>query len=62
MLLASAPGGISTGDIIFQLFSFFFLAAIVVGITSLFFIFRKRSKRLRRIEEKVDKLLADKEK
>ncbi|MDX8342216.1 hypothetical protein [Rossellomorea sp. YZS02] len=62
-LLASAQSTatINTGDIIFQLFSFLFLLAIPAVIILLVVVLRKRNNRLKRVEEKLDKLLADQE-
>ncbi|MFB4169368.1 hypothetical protein [Virgibacillus sp. JSM 102003] len=39
-----------------------FVIAIVLGIVSLFIMFFKRNKRLDSVEEKLDKLLSEKEK
>ncbi|MCR8848373.1 hypothetical protein NQ095_08165 [Rossellomorea sp. SC111] len=61
-LLASAQSStVNTGDIIFQLVSLLFLLAIPVGIIILIVILRRRNSRLKRVEEKLDKLLADKD-
>ncbi|MCT2536473.1 hypothetical protein NC661_03560 [Aquibacillus koreensis] len=61
MILASSVGGIHIGDIIFSLFSFLFLVAIVVGIVWFVIISKKKNNRLERVEEKLDKLLNEKE-
>ncbi|MCA0147176.1 hypothetical protein LCD52_00085 [Rossellomorea vietnamensis] len=62
-LFASAQSSttVNTGDIIFQLVSLVFLLAIPVGIILFVVILRRRNSRLKRVEEKVDKLLADKD-
>ncbi|OXS59536.1 hypothetical protein B0G93_1106 [Bacillus sp. V-88] len=62
-LFASAQSttAVNTGDIIFQLVSLVFLLAIPVGIIVLVVILRRRNSRLKRVEEKLDKLLADKD-
>jgi high-affinity nickel permease len=62
-LFASAQSTttVNTGDIIFQLVSLVFLLAIPVGIIILVVILRRRNSRLKRVEEKLDKLLADKD-
>ncbi|MRH43551.1 hypothetical protein GH741_12760 [Aquibacillus halophilus] len=62
MFLLSVVGGIHLGSVIFQLVSLLLLIALVVGITSLIVMFNKKNKRLSKIEEKVDKLLTDKDK
>jgi methyl-accepting chemotaxis protein len=61
--LASAQSTttVNTGDIIFQLVSLVFLLAIPVGIIIFVVIIRRRNSRLKRVEEKLDKLLADKD-
>ena len=61
-LLASAQStaAINTGDIIFQLFSFLFLLTIPVGIIVFLVVLRRRNSRLKRVEDKLDKLLTDK--
>ncbi|PFA69222.1 hypothetical protein CN378_04945 [Bacillus sp. AFS015802] len=62
-LLASAQSTatLNTGDIIFQLMSLLFLLAIPVGIIIFVVILRRRNSRLKRVEEKLDKLLGDKD-
>ncbi|UTE76736.1 hypothetical protein [Rossellomorea sp. KS-H15a] len=62
-LFASAQSttSVNTGDIIFQLVSLVFLLAIPVGIILFVVILRRRNSRLKRVEEKLDKLLADKD-
>ncbi|MGG4166426.1 hypothetical protein ABEW00_02940 [Rossellomorea vietnamensis] len=62
-LLASAQSTttVNTGDIIFQLMSLLFLLAIPVGIIIFVVILRRRNSRLKRVEEKLDNLLADKD-
>jgi hypothetical protein len=62
LYLLASVGGVNTGDIIFQLVSFLLLLAIPVGIIIVVVVFRKRNSRQKRIEEKLDKLLSDKEK
>jgi Flp pilus assembly protein TadB len=64
-LLASAQSTatINTGDIIFQLMSLLFLFAIPVGIIIFVVVLRRRNRnsRLKRVEEKLDKLILDKD-
>ncbi|MBW3111654.1 hypothetical protein KYJ26_07430 [Bacillus sp. MCCB 382] len=62
-LLASAQSTatINTGDIIFQLISFIIFLAIPVAIILIVVVLWKRNNRLKRVEEKVDKLLGDQE-
>ncbi len=61
MMILSAHAYINGGDILFQLFAFMIL--LVIPIIVVVFIFtRKRNSRLERIEEKVDKLLKEKDK
>jgi F0F1-type ATP synthase membrane subunit b/b' len=62
LYLLASVGGVNTGDIIFQLVSFLLLLAIPVGVIIVVVVFRKRNSRQKRIEEKLDKLLSDKEK
>lgn len=62
MYLLGAPGGLNTGEIILQLIAFLSVFAIPLGIIIVVVIFRKRNTRLKRIEEKLDKLIADKDK
>lgn len=61
MFLLAAVGGFHIGDMIFQLFSFLFGIALVVGIVSLIVMVNKRNKRLDRMEEKLEQLESDKE-
>ncbi|ASK63891.1 hypothetical protein CFK37_17865 [Virgibacillus phasianinus] len=61
MFLMSA-GGLLIGDIIFQVVLLLVVITIVVGVTLLFNTINKKNNRLNRLEEKVDKLLSDKEK
>ncbi|MCA1057658.1 hypothetical protein LCL96_01845 [Rossellomorea aquimaris] len=63
MLLASAQSTatFNTGDIIFQLLSLLFLLTIPVGIIIFIVVLRRRNSRLKRVEEKLDKLISDKE-
>ncbi|UXH44007.1 hypothetical protein N5C46_20595 [Rossellomorea vietnamensis] len=58
---AQSTTTVNTGDIIFQLVSLVFLLAIPVGIILFVVILRRRNSRLKRVEEKLDKLLADKD-
>lgn len=62
-LLASAQSTttVNTGDIIFQLVSLVFLLAIPVSVIIFIVILKRRNSRLKRVEEKLDKLLADKD-
>ncbi|GGM19077.1 hypothetical protein GCM10011351_01120 [Paraliobacillus quinghaiensis] len=62
MILAASAGGLHWGDILFTLFSFLFIIAVIVGIVLLFSTSKKKGKRLERVEAKLDKLLAEKEK
>ncbi|MGY0694564.1 hypothetical protein ACW2QC_17580 [Virgibacillus sp. FSP13] len=61
MFLFSVVGDVVVGDIIFQIFLLLFVAAIVAGVILLFAKFKKRNKRLLRIEEKLDRVLSEKE-
>jgi low affinity Fe/Cu permease len=61
-LLASSHIGINAGDIVFQLILIIILLAIPLAIIVVFFVQRKRNKRLARIEDKLDKLLMKKDK
>lgn len=61
MLLASV-GGLNMGDMIIQLIFFLFVIAFIVGVVSLIVMFSRRNKSMNRIEEKIDKLLSEKEK
>lgn len=54
-------GEFHTGDAIVQLIYFFILIAIIVGIILLIVKPRKKNNQLDRIEEKIDKILSDKE-
>ena len=62
-LLASAQSTatINIGDIIFQLISFTIFLAIPVAIILIVVVLWKRNNRLKRVEEKVDKLLGEQE-
>ncbi|WP_430786906.1 DUF4083 family protein [Virgibacillus flavescens] len=62
MLLLTQLGGLHLGDMIFQLLFFSVLLAIVTGIVMIFRKFKRRNEQLSRVEEKVDKLLSDKDK
>ncbi|MCS0787920.1 hypothetical protein [Cytobacillus pseudoceanisediminis] len=55
--LIMAQAGFNAGDILFQLLAFVFLLTIPAIIVSLFFIFKRRNDRLKRVEEKIDHLL-----
>ena len=59
---AQSTAAINTGDILFQLISFLFLLSIPVVIILFVVVLRKRNSRLKRVEEKLDQLLSDKEK
>lgn len=54
--------GFNYGDMVVQLIFFVLLIVLVIGIISVVMKFRKRNNQLNRIEEKIDKLLSDKEK
>jgi hypothetical protein len=58
LYLLAATHGINVGDIIFQLIMFFILLAIPLAIITVFFVIRKNNIRLKRVEEKIDKLLS----
>ncbi|GLB61425.1 hypothetical protein [Cytobacillus sp. NCCP-133] len=58
-LFTSAQAGFNAGDIIFSLIMFGFLLLFPAVIIILFFIFKRRNDRLKRVEEKLDQLLAD---
>ncbi|MFC4559340.1 hypothetical protein ACFO3D_14160 [Virgibacillus kekensis] len=62
MFLLAKTGGLQVGDIVFQLFFFLIILAVITGIVAMFNGFKERNRRLSRVEEKLDKLLADKEK
>jgi len=53
--------GVNIGDIIFQLIMFLIVLAIPLAIIIVFIILRKRNCRLKRVEEKLDKLILEKE-
>ncbi|MCM3242074.1 hypothetical protein NX029_18290 [Cytobacillus firmus] len=55
--LILAQAGFNAGDILFQLLAFVFLLAIPAILVILFFIFKRRNDRLKRMEEKIDHLL-----
>jgi low affinity Fe/Cu permease len=61
-LLTSSHIGINAGDIVFQLILIIILLAIPLAIIVVFFVQRKRNKRIARIEDKLDKLLMKKDK
>ncbi|WP_158701712.1 hypothetical protein [Lentibacillus sp. Marseille-P4043] len=62
VFLLAMIGDIFVGDIIFQLFLLLMMIAAVAGVILLFVKFRKRNERLARVEEKLDKVLSEKEK
>lgn len=51
----------NTIDLLIQLFFLVIPVGILVGIIALIVMFIKRNKRLNRMEEKLDKLISDKE-
>lgn len=55
--LIMAQAGFNAGDILFQLLAFVFLLTIPAIIVILFFIFKRRNHRLKRVEGKIDHLL-----
>ncbi|MFD5852126.1 hypothetical protein ACFWGC_18205 [Cytobacillus pseudoceanisediminis] len=55
--LILAQAGFNAGDILFQLLAFVFLLTIPAILVILFFIFKRRNDRLKRMEEKIDHLL-----
>jgi len=55
--LILAQAGFNAGDILFQLLAFVFLLRIPAILVILFFIFKRRNDRLKRMEEKIDHLL-----
>ncbi|SEN71241.1 hypothetical protein SAMN05192533_11833 [Mesobacillus persicus] len=59
-LLGAAQGALHTGDIIFQLMMFISLLFIPLVILVVFLIVKKRNNRLKRVEEKLDQLLSEK--
>jgi uncharacterized membrane protein YciS (DUF1049 family) len=61
-LLASATSGINIGDIIFQFIMLLILVSIIFGLFFIIQTFRKRNKRLKRIEEKLDQLMSENQK
>lgn len=61
LYLLANIGGLYTGDIIFQLLTFLLIPVTIVVIVALFFVLRKRNERLKRVEEKLDKVLSEKE-
>lgn len=62
LYLFTAAHGINVGDIIFQLIMFFILLAIPLAIITVVLVVRKRNNRLKRVEEKIDKLLSEMDK
>ncbi|WP_053362380.1 hypothetical protein [Bacillus sp. FJAT-27251] len=60
-VLGSSQGGLNGGDILFQFIMLILLLATAAVIISVFMTIRKRNDRLKRVEEKLDKLLTDKE-
>jgi F0F1-type ATP synthase membrane subunit b/b' len=59
-ILASVPTQINSGDVLFQLIMFCILFVIPLAIVVSFVILRNRNNRLKRVEEKLDKILSDK--
>ncbi|RBP92900.1 hypothetical protein DFO70_10629 [Cytobacillus firmus] len=55
--LILSQAGFNAGDILFQLLAFAFLLTIPAIIVILFFIFKRRNDRLKRVEETIDHLL-----
>lgn len=62
MYLLTAIGGINTGEMMIQLIVYLTVLTIPLVIIISVFVFRKRNSRLKRVEEKLDKLISDKEK
>jgi large-conductance mechanosensitive channel len=60
-LFTIAHSGINAGDIIFQLIMFCIILAIPFTIIKVFLVLRKSNNRLKRVEEKLDKLISEKE-
>lgn len=62
MLILSTVSDVRVGDLVIQLVFLLILMAVIVGVVS--FMVKKKSsnKRLDRIEEKIDRLLSDKDK
>ncbi|MDM5227214.1 hypothetical protein QUF73_13465 [Cytobacillus sp. NJ13] len=58
--LIIAQAGFNGGDILFQLLAFAFLLTIPAFMVILFFIFKRRNDRIKRVEEKLDRLLENK--
>lgn len=61
LVIAAAQSGLNTGDLIFQLMMFLILLSLPLAIIIFYFVFRKRTSRLKRVEEKVDKILSEKD-
>ncbi|MBN8202167.1 hypothetical protein [Bacillus sp. NTK034] len=55
--LILSQSGFNAGDILFQLLAFAFLLTVPAIIVILFFIFKRRNDRLKRVEEKLGRLL-----
>ncbi|MCM3742451.1 hypothetical protein M3210_19870 [Oceanobacillus luteolus] len=60
MFFLTTVGGVLVGDIIVQLFFLLILIALVAVVITLIVKSKDRNKKLNRIEEKIDKLLSDK--
>ncbi|UOE56176.1 hypothetical protein LIT38_04120 [Bacillus sp. CMF12] len=58
--LILSQAGFNGGDILFQLLAFAFLLTIPAFMVILFFIFKRRNDRLKRVGEKLDRLLENK--
>jgi preprotein translocase subunit YajC len=61
LVLGTSQGGLNGGDILFQFIMLILLLAIAAVILSVFMTIRRRNDRSKRVEEKLDKLLTDKE-
>ncbi|GEL77425.1 DUF4083 family protein [Tenuibacillus multivorans] len=56
-----ATASLNTGDMIAQLIMVCIILAIITGIILLIFVFRNRNNRLKRVEDKLDKILEENE-
>ncbi|MFC3039813.1 hypothetical protein ACFOGI_06075 [Virgibacillus xinjiangensis] len=59
MIISATVGALQTGDMIFQLVLFLLMMLVIVGIV---LVVVRRNRRMKRVEEKLDKLLEEKEK
>lgn len=59
-LMSVIQGGFNVGDLIFQLVMFISLLFIPLAIIGIIWFLKKRNNRLKRVEEKLDQLLSEK--